>query len=294
MSFAQHVIVEATRPEPFEIVLRPETGWRGIELAGLWRYRDLLSLLVWRDFVSKYKQTILGPLWFIIQPLSMTLVFAVVFGRIAGLSTDGLPPVLFYLCGQLGWNYFAQNLSSTSATFVVNAALFSKVYFPRLVIPLAAVISNLFAFGIQVAMFVCFYAYFKYARGVAGFGMQWQVIVLPLLVLQTAILSLGVGLILSALTAKYRDLTHLSALIVQIWMYATPVIYPLSKVPPRWQWIALLNPMTPIVEGFRVLLLGVGTVEIAHVIWSIAITLAVTAGGLMLFGRIEKTFVDIV
>lgn len=290
----QYVTVEATRPEPFEIVLRPESGWRSLELASLWQYRDLFSLLVWRDFVSRYRQTILGPLWFIIQPLSMTLVFAVVFGKIAGLSTDGLPPVLFYLCGQLGWNYFAQNLSSNSATFVVNAALFSKVYFPRLVIPLAAVVSNLFAFAIQVAMFLCFYLYFKYSRGAAGFGMQWQVILLPLLVLQTAILSLGVGLILSALTAKYRDLTHLTALILQVWMYATPVIYPLSKIPPQWQWIALVNPMTPIVEGFRLLLLGVGTLDAVHVVCSIATTLALTFIGLMLFSRIEKTFVDIV
>jgi len=286
--------VDATRPEPFEIVLRPDTGWRSLELASLWQYRDLLSLLVWRDFVSKYKQTILGPLWFIIQPLSMTLVFTVIFGKIAGLSTDGLPPVLFYLCGQLGWNYFAQNLSSNSATFVANAGLFGKVYFPRLVVPLAALVSNLFAFAIQVATFVCFYIYFKYGRGAGGFGMDWRVILLPLLVLQTAILSLGVGLVMSALTAKYRDLTHLSALLIQVWMYATPVIYPLSGFPVRWRWIAALNPMTPIVEAFRLLLLGVGTVEPLHIVCSIATTVVVTIAGLMLFNRIEKTFVDIV
>jgi lipopolysaccharide transport system permease protein len=286
--------MEATRPEPFEIVLRADTGWRSLELASLWQYRDLLSLLVWRDFVSKYKQTILGPLWFIIQPLSMTLVFTVIFGKIAGLSTDGLPPVLFYLCGQLGWNYFAQNLSSNSATFVANAGLFGKVYFPRLVVPLAALVSNLFAFAIQVATFVCFYIYFKYGRGAGGFGMDWRVILLPLLVLQTAILSLGVGLVMSALTAKYRDLTHLSALLIQVWMYATPVIYPLSGFPVRWRWIAALNPMTPIVEAFRLLLLGVGTVEPLHIVCSIATTVVMTIAGLMLFNRIEKTFVDIV
>jgi lipopolysaccharide transport system permease protein len=286
--------MEATRPEPFEIVLRPDAGWRSLEIASLWQYRDLLSLLVWRDFVSKYKQTILGPLWFIIQPLCMTLVFTVIFGKVAGLSTDGLPPVLFYLCGQLGWNYFAQNFSSNSATFIANAGLFGKVYFPRLVVPLAALVSNLFAFAIQLATFVCFYIYFKYGRGAGGFGMDWRVILLPLLVLQTAILSLGVGLVMSALTAKYRDLTHLSALLIQVWMYATPVIYPLSGFPLEWRWVAALNPMTPIVEAFRLLLLGVGTVEPRYFVCSMVTTVVVTIAGLMLFNRIEKTFVDIV
>jgi lipopolysaccharide transport system permease protein len=286
--------VEATRPDNFEIVLRPSTSWPSLELAAIWQYRDLLSLLVWRDFVSKYKQTILGPLWFVVQPLCMTLVFTVIFGNVAGLSTDGLPPVLFYLCGQLGWNYFAQNFSSNSATFVSNAGLFGKVYFPRLVVPLAALVSNLFAFLIQVATFACFYIYFKYGRGAGGFGMDWHAFLLPLLILQTAVLSLGVGLVISALTAKYRDLTHVTALLIQVWMYATPVIYPLSAFPLEWRWVASINPMTPIVEGFRLLLLGVGTVQPVDLISSIAITIAVTVGGLMLFGRIEKTFVDIV
>lgn len=286
--------MEATRPEQFEIVLRPTAGWGTVELAGIWRYRDLLSLLVWRDFVAKYKQTILGPLWFIVQPLCMTLVFTVIFGKIAGLSTDGLPPVLFYLCGQLGWNYFAQNFSSNSSTFVANAGLFGKVYFPRLVVPLAALVSNLFAFLIQAATFGSFYLYFKYGRGAVGFGMDWHAILLPLLVLHTALLSLGVGLVISALTAKYRDLTHVTGLLLQVWMYATPVIYPLSAFPVKWRWVAAVNPMTPIVESFRLLLLGVGTVQPVDVLSSIAITLAVTIGGLMLFGRIEKTFVDIV
>jgi len=284
--------VEATRPDKFEIVLRPSTSWRSLELAGIWQYRDLLSLLVWRDFVSKYKQTILGPLWFVIQPLCMTLVFTVIFGSVAGLSTDGLPPVLFYLCGQLGWNYFAQNFSSNSATFVSNAGLFGKVYFPRLVVPLAALVSNLFAFLIQVATFACFYIYFKYGRGAGGFGMDWHVFLLPLLVLQTAILSLGVGLVISALTAKYRDLTHVTALLIQVWMYATPVIYPLSAFPVKWRWVAAVNPMTPIVEAYRLLLLGVGTVEPMHMVGSIASTTIVVAAGLLLFGRVEKTFVD--
>ena len=286
--------VEATRPDTFEIVLRPGTGWRGVELAGLWQYRDLLSLLVWRDFVSKYKQTVLGPLWFIVQPVTMTLVFTVVFGKLAGLSTDGLPPVLFYLCGQLGWNYFSQTFSSNSATFVTNATLFSKVYFPRLIVPVAALVSNLFAFAIQFATFVCFFLYFKYGLDAGGFAVDWRVALLPLLVLQTALLSLGASLVMSALTAKYRDLTHLSALLLQVWMYATPVIYPLSKFPSQWRWVAAINPMTPIVEAYRLLLLGVGTVEPIYRAASAATTAAVLVAGLVLFGRMEKTFVDVV
>ena len=286
--------VEATRPDTFEIVLRPGTGWRGVELAGLWQYRDLLSLLVWRDFVSKYKQTVLGPLWFIVQPVTMTLVFTVVFGKLAGLSTDGLPPVLFYLCGQLGWNYFSQTFSSNSATFVTNATLFSKVYFPRLIVPVAALVSNLLAFAIQFATFVCFFLYFKYGLDAGGFAVDWRVALLPLLVLQTALLSLGASLVMSALTAKYRDLTHLSALLLQVWMYATPVIYPLSKFPAQWRWVAAINPMTPIVEAFRLLLLGVGTVEPIYMAESVATTAAVLVAGLVLFGRMEKTFVDVV
>ena len=286
--------VEATRPDTFEIVLRPGTGWRGVELAGLWQYRDLLSLLVWRDFVSKYKQTVLGPLWFIVQPVTMTLVFTVVFGKLAGLSTDGLPPVLFYLCGQLGWNYFSQTFSSNSATFVTNATLFSKVYFPRLIVPVAALVSNLFAFAIQFATFVCFFLYFKYGLDAGGFAVDWRVALLPLLVLQTALLSLGASLVMSALTAKYRDLTHLSALLLQVWMYATPVIYPLSKFPAQWRWVGAINPMTPIVEAYRLLLLGVGTVEPIDMAASAATTAAVLVAGLVLFGRMEKTFVDVV
>jgi lipopolysaccharide transport system permease protein len=287
--------LDATRPEPFEITLRPEGGWPSLELRSIWQYRDLLSILVWRDFVSKYKQTILGPLWFVVQPLCMTVVFTVIFGSVAGLSTDGLPPVLFYLCGQLGWNYFAQNFSSNSATLVANAGLFSKVYFPRLVVPLAALITNLFAFAIQAATFVAFFLYFRYVRGATGFGASPEVFVLlPLLVLQTALLSLGVGLVMSALTAKYRDLTHVSALLIQVWMYATPVIYPLSKFPLRWRWVAALNPMTPVVESYRLLLLGTGTVEPLHVVSSITVTVVLAAAGLLLFRRVEKTFVDII
>lgn len=287
-----------TTPPEFEITLRPETSWINLELKGLWRYRDLLLLLVWRDFSARYRQTILGPLWFILQPLLMTLVFTVIFGKVAGLSTDGLPPLLFYLCGQLGWNYFAQNFASNSTTLVTNAALFSKVYFPRLIIPISALVSNLFAFLIQGATFCAFFIYFKYAAGGQTFFIDWRVVFLPLVILQTALLSLGVGLLMSALTAKYRDLVHIMSLLIQVWMYVTPVILPLStilqKCPPKWQWLIALNPMIAIVESFRLMLLGTGTVTPFYVSASVAMTLAILAAGLLLFGKVEKTFVDTV
>lgn len=277
----------------FEITLRPNTSWLQLEIKGIWHYRDLLSLLVWRDFVAKYKQTILGPLWFVIQPLMMSLVFTVIFGKVANIPTDGLPPMLFYLCGQLGWNYFAQNFNSNSATLVNNAGLFSKVYFPRLVVPLANLVSNLLTFLIQVVTFLAFFVYFKTTHQ-GQFTMNWQVVFLPLLVLQSAALSLGLGLLMSALTAKYRDLVHLSGFLIQIWMYATPVIIPLSKFPEQWRWVVALNPMTSIVESFRYMLLGTGTVEPLYMACSVAFTIVALVLGLLLFGKVEKTFVDTV
>jgi lipopolysaccharide transport system permease protein len=277
-----------------EIVLRVDTNWLNLELKEIWRYRDLLLILIWRDFSAKYKQTILGPLWYLLQPILMTVIFTVIFAHVAGLSTDGLPPLLFYLCGQLGWNYFAANLNSNSAIFVTNANLFSKVYFPRLVVPLSALVSNLFTFVIQAVTFSAFYFYFKYILKNASFGMDWRALLLPLLILQTAALSLGIGLFFSALTAKYRDLMHLLNVLIQTWMYATPVILPLSKFPAKWQWIVALNPMTMIIESFRLTLLGTGTVLPQHVLCSLAFTLSALVGGVLLFGKIERTIVDTV
>jgi lipopolysaccharide transport system permease protein len=278
----------------FEITLRPNTGWMQLDLKEIWSYRDLLFLLVWRDFVAKYKQTVLGPLWFIVQPLMMSVVFTVIFGNVAKLSTDGLPKMLFYLCGQLGWTYFAQNFNSNSATLVNNAGLFSKVYFPRLVVPLSSLISNLFTFCIQAATFLAFFAYYKYFLHTEGLRMDWRAVFLPLLVLQSAALSLGLGLLMSALTAKYRDLVHLSPLLIQLWMYATPVIIPLSEFPEKWRWVVALNPMTSIVESFRLMLLGAGTVEPLYLGLSVIFTLVVLVIGVLLFGKVEKTFVDTV
>jgi homopolymeric O-antigen transport system permease protein len=277
-----------------EILLRPETDWLRLDLNEIWRYRDLFIILIWRDFAAKYKQTILGPLWFIIQPTLTTLVFTVIFGYVARLPTDGLPPLLFYLCGQLGWSYFATNFNSNSAIFVNNARLFEKVYFPRLLVPLSAVVSNLFAFLIQALTFLIFFVYFKWFLKAGSFGMDWRVVFLPFVIIQTAALSLGVSLLASVITAKFRDLMQLSNLAIQLWMFATPVIVPLSKFPPKWQWIVALNPMTTIVESFRLTLLGTGLVVPQYVFCSIAMTLLSLAAGLILFEKAEKTFIDTV
>jgi lipopolysaccharide transport system permease protein len=275
-------------------VIRPTRGWFNLNLAGVWHYRDLLFLLVHRDFVARYKQTILGPAWFVLQPLLVTVVFSVIFSGVAKIPTDGLPPMLFYLTGLLGWNYFAQTFQSTSGTLVNNAGLFGKVYFPRLVVPLSAVISNLFAFALQLVTLLALWIYYKFftdAGGLFGFyGIVW----FPLVLLYIAALSLGVGLWLSALTAKYRDFTFLSGFIIQIWMYATPVIYPLSQIPEKWRWIAVLNPMTMPVEAIKVMFLGTGTITATYVALSVGATTFLLVSGVLVFNKVEKTFIDTV
>lgn len=280
-------------PSPYELRIRPNRNWVRLDWRGLWQYRDLLLLLVRRDFVSRYKQTILGPVWFVLQPLLMTATFTVVFGTVAQIPTDGVPSVLFYLCGLLGWTYFSQNFQSTSTALIGNAALFRKVYFPRLIAPLAAVLSNLFAFAIQLVSFLAIYAFYKsFTQAGQQFGMRWEVIALPLIVLQIALFSLGVGLWLSALTVKYRDFQHLSSFLIQIWMYATPVIYPLSRVPEKWRWIAILNPMTMPVETMKHVLLGTGSSNPDYLAVSVAGTLVTLVSGLLVFQKVERTFVD--
>jgi lipopolysaccharide transport system permease protein len=282
-------------PTDYELVIRPTRGWFTVNLREVWHYRDLLMLLIHRDFISKYKQTILGPVWFILQPLLMTVVFSVIFGAIAKIPTDGLPPMLFYLTGLLSWNYFAQTFQSTSGTLVNNVGIFGKVYFPRLVVPLSAVISNLFAFGLQLATLVAIWIYFKLFTSAGGlFGFSASIIWLPLVLLHVAALSLGVGLWLSALTAKYRDFTFLSGFLIQIWMYATPVIYPLSQIPEKWRWIAVLNPMTMPVEAIRIMFLGPGTVVGSYVPLSLSTTFLLLFSGVLVFNKVEKTFVDTV
>ena len=279
----------------YELIIQPSRGLLRIDWHGMLHYRDLLFLLVRRDFVAQYKQTILGPLWFIIQPLLTTLVFTVIFGKVARIPTDGIPPMLFYLCGMCVWSYFAGCFGAISNTFITNANLFGKVYFPRIILPLSVVVSRLIAFSIQLLTFLAFLVYFifftKAGAVVHVTGWVWTV---PLLLLVSAALGLGVGLWISALTTKYRDLVHLATFLTQLWMYATPVVYPISQVPENWQWLAALNPMTGIVEAFRKAFLGAGEASPYLLGMSICMTLLLLLTGVILFSRAEKTFVDTV
>lgn len=273
-------------------VITPHRGWLDWRLGQLWRYRDLISLFVWRDFVSAYKQTILGPLWHIIQPVLTTVTFTIIFGKIAKLSTNGVPPFLFYLAGTVSWNYFANNITKTASTFVGNSSLLGKVYFHRLVIPVSIAISNLISFAIQLGIFLAFLMFF-FLKGAPVHLTGW-VFCLPLFLLMLAGYGLGSGIIVSALTTRYRDLTNLVAFGVQLLMYATPVILPLSAMPAKYRWVLEMNPLTPIVEGFRLAFLGAGTVDASQLGVSFAVMLAVLGVGLMLFTHVEKTFMDTV
>jgi len=225
-------------------------------------------LFVKRDFVAFYKQTILGPLWFLLQPLFTTIVFTIIFGRIAKISTDGLPQMLFYMCGIVLWNYFADCLNKTSDTFVSNAGIFGKVYFPRLTVPVSIVITNLITFAIQFLLFLAFWAYF-YLEGAAIKASLW-ILATPFLLLQMAALGLGLGILISSLTTKYRDLRYVVGFGVQLWMYATPIVYPMSQIPEKWQWLYAMNPMAAIVETARFAFLGAGSVRP----WNLGISFA--------------------
>ena len=278
--------------EGWTTIISPHRGWLDWRLKQLWRYRDLISLFVWRDFVSAYKQTILGPLWHIIQPLLTTITFTIVFGKIARLSTDGVPPFLFYLAGNVCWSYFANNINKTSSTFVGNSALLGKVYFHRLVIPISIAISNLVSFVIQLGIFLVFLA-INYRAGNNVHFTGWFFCT-PLFLLMLAGYGLGGGIIVSALTTRYRDLTNLVAFGVQLLMFATPVILPLSQMPPKYRWVMEFNPLTPVVEGFRRGFLGAGSVDALHLGISFGVMLAVLGVGLMLFTHVERTFMDTV
>ena len=250
----------------------------------------MIQLFVRRDFVAQYKQTILGPLWFILQPLFTTLVFTIIFGKIAKIPTDGLPQFLFYFAGTICWGYFAECLNQTSQTFLANAGIFGKVYFPRLTVPISKVISYIFKFFIQFAMFLIFLVYY-YWQG-APVHPNLGVLALPLIVIQMAFLGIGCGLIVSSLTTKYRDLGLVVSFGVQLWMFATPVVYPLSQIPEKYRIYFALNPMTSVVEGFRAAFLGAGSLSAPYYLLGVLITLAICFVGIVLFNRIEKTFVD--
>ncbi len=276
----------------WDLVIGPPSGWLDLHLRDLWRYRDLAGLFVRRDFVATYKQTILGPLWHIIQPLLTTLMFTVVFGRIAGLPTDGVPQFIFYMAGTTVWNYFAQCLTRTSNTFIANAGIFGKVYFPRMVVPVSIVLSQLIGFAIQFVFFLVFYGLF-WAKG-APINPNWAVSLLPLLLLMMAGLGLGFGVIISSMTTKYRDLQVLVQFGVQLWMYATPVIYPLSSMGENYRWMVVANPMSAIVETFRYAFFGTGTFSWAYLGYSAGFTVVLLLVGMAIFNRVERTFMDTV
>ena len=279
--------------ENWDMIIEPQRSLLDLRLGELWRYKDLVLLFVRRDFVAVYKQTILGPLWYLIQPLLTTITFTVIFGQIASLPTDGLPQFLFYMSGTVEWAYFAECLNKTSNTFVQNANLFGKVYFPRMAVPISILISNLITFSIQFLLFILFVLYFA-LRGTA-IHPNWAWIALsPALILMMAGLGLGFGVIISSLTTKYRDLRFLVQFGVQLLMYATPVIYPVSSIPARFQWIILANPMTPIVEAFRYAFLGAGTVDTGHLLYSLGFMVIVVFLGSVIFNRVEQTFMDTV
>jgi lipopolysaccharide transport system permease protein len=276
----------------WDLVIEPQSSLLQLNLKDVWRYRDLLWLLVKRDFVSFYKQTILGPLWFFIQPLFTTIIFTFIFGNLAGLSTDGLPQPLFYMAGITAWNYFADCLTKTSTVFRDNANIFGKVYFPRLIMPLSIVVSNLVRFGVQMLLFFMMIGYYAYTG--ANFHLNAYVLLFPILVLMMALLGLGLGLIITALTTKYRDLAFLITFGVQLMMYATTVIYPLSAAPAAYKWVIELNPMTGIIEAFRYGFLGEGSLTFQTLGYSIAFTLIALVLGVIIFNKTEKTFVDTV
>lgn len=277
----------------WDLTIAPQSKWYELNLRELWEYRDLILIFAHRDLVAIYKQTVLGPLWFFLSPIFTVIAFTFVFGTVAGISTEGIPPPVFYLGGTTLWNYFSSCLISASGTFRANADIFGKVYFPRLTAPVAMVLSNLFKFAIQMAMFICFLAYYQW-KGVAHFNLSAQLALVPLAVLLVAGLALGLGVIISSLTTKYRDLSHFIGFGVGLLMYATPVIYPLSAIPESYRWLVELNPVTPLIEVFRLGFTGHGTLSLAGLTYSAAFTAVSLILGAVVFHQTERTFMDTV
>lgn len=277
----------------WDIILEPKTSFFKLNLKEVWRYRDLMWLFVRRDFIAQYKQTILGPVWHIIQPLLTTLIFLFLFGSVAKIGTDGIEPILFYMSGIAIWNYFAACLTSTSTTFVTNASIFGKVYFPRLVIPLSIVVSNIIRFGIQFGLLLIFMICYSF-KGVP-IVITFYSIYIPLIVLLMAGIALGLGIIISSLTTKYRDMALLLTFAVQLGMYITPIAYPLSFLAgTKYKLLVSLNPLSAIVESFRYCLFGTGTVTVNNLLYSIIFMIFVVIVGMLMFNKVEKDFMDTV
>jgi len=278
--------------ESWSLVIKPKTGLLEINFKELWKYKDLVMLFVRRDFVALYKQTILGPLWFIIQPLLTTITFTIIFNKVAKISTNGIPPMVFYMSGLVMWNYFSTCLTKTSNTFITNANIFGKVYFPRMVVPISDTLTNFISFGIQFTLFiliVIIHAFLGYS-----FHPNLYILLFPILLIILAGLGLGFGIIFSSLTTKYRDLTFLISFGVQLAMYATPVIYPLSNIPQQYKNILWFNPMAPVIETFRFALFGTGLFDWLHLGYAFVFMIITLFTGIILFNKVEKNFMDVI
>lgn len=276
-----------------KLVILPQEKLWSIDFREIWRYRDLIELFIKRNIVVQYKQTILGPLWYLIQPILTVIMNMVVFGSIAGMSTDGIPQVLFYLAGNVCWFYFSDCLNQTSSTFVNNQAMFGKVYFPRMVVPISTIISNLLRFGVQLGLFIVLYLYFFFSGShVCPNG---YVLIIPLLVMMLAGLGLGFGILISSMTTKYRDFTILFTFLVQLWMYATPIVYPLSMVPNgKLHTLILANPMTSIIEAFKYAAFGQGYFSWLSLGYSFTFMVILLVVGLVIFNKVQRSFMDTV
>ena len=292
---------EKIQEEQWTTVIKPKDKLLSVDFGELWRYRDLTSLFVKRNIITQYKQTILGPLWFVIQPALSVLMYMVVFGGIAGIGTDGVPQPLFYLAGTCMWQYFADCLTKTSNTFVDNAGIFGKVYFPRLVMPVANVISNLLRFGIQLGLFVIVYVLYALFNSGCAASLNWYALLFPLLVVMMGGLSLGFGILISSMTTKYRDLQILFTFIVQLWMYATPIVYPLSLVRDKviaginMDILMRLNPVTPVIETFKYGFLSAGEfVGWDWLAYSFGFMILLLGLGIVVFNKVQKSFMDTV
>lgn len=276
----------------WSIEIRPKKKWLDVDLKGIWRYRDLYYMYVKRDIITVYKQTILGPLWFLIQPILTTIMYMFVFGGLAGISTDGIPQPLFYMSGILLWNYFNSAFMVSSNVFTANASVFGKVYFPRLVVPLSGITSNLIKFGIQLILFIVIYLYY-YIQGV-NLSINWTIVLFPVLILMIALHAMSWGLIISALTTKYRDLTQLVTFGIQLFMYVTPVIYPLSAAPEKYRILISFNPLTPIFETFKYSCMGSGSLDWIGLGYSFIVLLITLFLSIIIFNRVERNFMDTV
>ena len=279
--------------ESWDIIVKPTSKWYHLRLKEIVRYKDLLFLFVRRDFVSLYKQTILGPVWFFIQPIITSITFTIIFGNLAHISTDGMPQILFYMCGITIWNYFSDTLTKTSDTFGANSAIFGKVYFPRMIVPLSVVVSNLLKLGVQFFLFISVWLFFL-GKGNTVIHPNATLLLIPFLIILIGFLGLSFGIIISSMTTKYRDLKFLITFGVQLLMYASPVVYPLSIVPEKYKWIILSNPVTSIIETFKYAFLGVGEFNWSHLFYSVSITIVLFFIGLVTFHKVEKSFMDTV